>query len=70
MACPYFKEEYVGFCTAMRTPCVPSIAKMEQHCFKLYVQCRAFRNDACSTPAKPDASLEGPEKRRGPRCSV
>jgi len=53
MACPYFREEYVGFCTAMNRPYVPSIAQMEQHCFKAYGQCWAFRDDARSAPVIP-----------------
>lgn len=64
MACPFFREDYLGCCcTATRMPYVPSIAEMEQHCFKGYGQCWAFRSDAYSEPVGSDASAQSPVKR-------
>ncbi len=34
MSCPYFEDAYVGVCNASDFPYVPSIAEMEQYCFK------------------------------------
>ena len=34
MACPFLKEDYVGFCSASAFPYVPSIVELEQKCFK------------------------------------
>ncbi len=34
MACPFFKESYVGYCNACGFPYVPSIFELEQQCFK------------------------------------
>ncbi len=34
MSCPYFKEGYVGACTASESIYIPSIARMELYCFK------------------------------------
>ncbi len=33
MSCPYFKEGYVGACTASEPVHTPSIARMEIYCF-------------------------------------
>jgi hypothetical protein len=34
MSCPYFTEDYFGFCARSNSPYVPSIAEMERYCFK------------------------------------
>jgi len=34
MACPFFKEAYVGYCTASEFPYIPSITELEKQCFK------------------------------------
>jgi hypothetical protein len=34
MSCPYFTENYFGFCARSDSPYVPSIAEMERYCFK------------------------------------
>ena len=34
MSCPYFKEGYVGVCIASESMYIPSIVRMETHCFK------------------------------------
>ncbi len=34
MTCQYFKEDYVGFCSASDFPYIPSISEMEKLCFK------------------------------------
>ena len=70
MACPYFREEYVGFCAAMNRLYVPSIAKMEQQCFKAYEQCAAFRGGACSAPAMPHSVSNDTEDEREPCLDV
>ncbi len=43
MRCPYFEDAYVGVCNASDFPCVPTIAEMEQYCFRNnYRSCRTF----------------------------
>jgi hypothetical protein len=34
MSCPYFRENYFALCARSDSPHVPSIAEMEDHCFK------------------------------------
>ncbi len=34
MACPFFKEAYVGYCSASEIPYIPSIIELEKQCFK------------------------------------
>ncbi len=34
MACTFFKESYVGYCSACDFPYTPSIVEMEELCFK------------------------------------
>jgi hypothetical protein len=34
MSCPYFEEGYIGTCGASESRYVPSIERMEIHCFK------------------------------------
>jgi hypothetical protein len=34
MSCPYFRENYFALCARSDSPYVPSIAEMEDHCFK------------------------------------
>lgn len=34
MACPFFKEAYVGYCSACEFPYTPSIVEREQQCLK------------------------------------
>lgn len=34
MSCPFFKEGYIGYCSASNFPYVPSIFELEQNCFK------------------------------------
>ena len=51
MACAFFRrvrfftQYYLGFCTAVSRPYVPSIAEMEEHCFKVNGQCQTLRNN-------------------------
>jgi len=33
MSCPFFKEDYIGFCSASNFPYTPAIREMEQRCF-------------------------------------
>jgi hypothetical protein len=66
MACPFFREDYFGFCGAVKRLYVPSISKMEQHCFKIYGKCRTFIHVAYSAVAAPDTSAQGSVARRGP----
>jgi len=39
MTCQYFKEDYVGFCSASDFPYIPSICELEQLCFKDFSAC-------------------------------
>jgi hypothetical protein len=34
MSCPYFRESYFALCARSNSTYVPSIAEMEQYCFK------------------------------------
>jgi len=34
MACPFFKEDYIGYCGACDFLYIPRIIEMEQRCFK------------------------------------
>ncbi len=34
MSCPYFRESYFALCARSNSAYVPSIAEMEQYCFK------------------------------------
>ena len=34
MACPFFKESYVGYCSACDFFYIPSIIELEHNCFK------------------------------------
>lgn len=69
MTCPYFRDEYVGLCTAKKRPYVPSIDEMERYCFKVYEQCWAFRDDGCSATVTHHTLSEDPEDRGGLRRS-
>ena len=45
MACPFFKEAYVGFCSACDFPYTPSIDELEHLCFKdSFESCVHFHN--------------------------
>ncbi len=45
MACPFFKECYVGYCGASRFPFIPSIIEREQQCLKgSFESCVNFNN--------------------------
>jgi len=48
MACQYFKEAYVGFCSASDIPYVPSIREMEQLCFKDSCVCSILTYSSCN----------------------
>ena len=39
MACQYFKEAYVGYCSASDFPYIPSIRDMQLFCFKDFRAC-------------------------------
>ncbi len=39
MACQYFKEDYVGYCSASDFPYIPSIRDLELFCFKDFRAC-------------------------------
>lgn len=45
MACHYFRKGYFGVCTASESGHVPSIAEMENYCFKKhYSICPIFED--------------------------
>ncbi len=45
MACPFFKEAYVGYCSACDFPYTPSIIELEEQCFKDdFESCVHFKN--------------------------
>jgi hypothetical protein len=45
MSCPFFKEDYIGFCGASDFPYIPSIIELEQTCFKdSFKSCVNFNN--------------------------
>ncbi len=45
MACPFFKETYIGYCSASGFPYTPSIIEMEQLCFKDNFKCCVHFNN-------------------------
>jgi len=42
MACHYFSEDYVGFCSASEFSYVPGISEMEELCFKNFRSCPIY----------------------------
>jgi len=45
MPCPFFKEDYIGFCSASNFPYTPAIGEMEQQCFSdSFDSCANFSN--------------------------
>lgn len=45
MSCPFFKEDYIGYCSASDFPYIPSICEMEQQCFNdSFDSCVNFSN--------------------------
>lgn len=63
MSCPFFESSSIGTCTAPPELHIPSIAQMEQYCFRAaYHTCRLYRQQRAehavgcpSTPVLPDA---------------
>ncbi len=49
MACPFFKETYIGYCSACDFPYTPSIIEMEQLCFKDNFKCCSHFNNCQTT---------------------
>lgn len=49
--CPYFHDESVGLCTALRLLHIPSIAKMERYCFRdRHTSCARYRRSGTRQP--------------------
>jgi hypothetical protein len=42
--CPFFKRGYFAVCTASVPNYVPSIAEMEQYCFRETLLCPSFKD--------------------------
>jgi len=42
--CPFFKNGYFGVCAASGSNHVPSIAEMEEYCFREHTVCPIFEN--------------------------
>lgn len=42
MACQYFNEDYVGYCSASALPYIPSICELEGQCFKDFLTCPIY----------------------------
>jgi len=42
--CPFFKNGYFGTCAASGSSHVPSIAEMEEYCFREHSVCPIFEN--------------------------
>lgn len=65
--CPYFKKGYFGACTASRSPHIPSIAEMEQYCFREHFLCPIFEFSGMATePSRRsgDTGYAGPSSQR------
>ena len=53
MSCPYFTEDYFGFCARPDSPYVPSIAEMERYCFKdIFTLCPIFEASSTSNEVR------------------
>ena len=53
MSCPYFTEDYFGFCARSDSPYVPSIAEMERYCFKdIFTLCPIFEASSTSNEVR------------------
>ena len=53
MSCPYFIEDYFGFCARSDSTYVPSIAEMERYCFKdCFTLCPIFEASSANKKVK------------------
>ncbi|HBR21233.1 MAG TPA: hypothetical protein DD713_01485 [Nitrospiraceae bacterium] len=59
--CPFFKRGYFAVCTASGSNHVPSIAEMEQYCFRETSLCPAFEDYTAKScfSARPDMKPAG-----------
>ncbi len=56
--CPYFKNGYFAVCIASGSNHIPSIAEMEQYCFRDHLLCPAFDLGSEKIPLKAPAEMK------------
>ena len=57
MACHYFSEDYVAFCSASDFPYVPGIREMEELCFKNFHCCPIYIQFQKTNDAVPENNI-------------